>query len=178
LELTGNMVRITSIVMMSLLLSACSRLENTQDLQIYVDDVKSRPGAEVEPVPVFTPYEAFIYGAASFRSPFERPLIALLADGSVPSEDVEPDLDRLKEALEEHAFSELAMVGSMGQDGEYYALISDGVGAIHRVGVGNYLGRNFGRITGISTGQVNLIEIVPSGSGGWIERPQTLSLRR
>ena len=40
MELTGNMVRITSIVMMSLLLSACSRLENTQDLQIYVDDVK------------------------------------------------------------------------------------------------------------------------------------------
>jgi len=49
--------------------------------------------------------------------------------------------------------------------------------AAHRVRIGDYLGRNYGRIESISENQVNLIEIVPSGSGGWVERPQTLTLR-
>ena len=37
------------------------------------------------------------------------------------------------------------------------------------------MGRNHGRVISISETQIDLIEIVPSGAGGWIERPQTIS---
>jgi type IV pilus assembly protein PilP len=63
------------------------------------------------------------------------------------------------------------------RDGNYQALIEDAVGVVHRVSVGNYLGRNHGRIESITDTQVSLIEIVPSGNGGWVERPQTLTLQ-
>ncbi|MDX5297860.1 MAG: pilus assembly protein PilP, partial [Gammaproteobacteria bacterium] len=47
---------------------------------------------------------------------------------------------------------------------------------IHRVRPGNFMGKNFGRIVGINDSLIELIEIVPSGHGGWVERPRTLSI--
>ena len=46
------------------------------------------------------------------------------------------------------------MVGMLVSDGVYEALIEDEQGVLHRVGVGNYVGRNHGRIEFISGGNV------------------------
>jgi type IV pilus assembly protein PilP len=48
---------------------------------------------------------------------------------------------------------------------------------VHRVKVGDYLGRNHGRVVGIDEAKVDVIEIVPDGEGGWLERPRSLALR-
>ena len=163
---------------LSLLIAACSPVNNFSDLEAFVNEVKSRPSAPVEPVPEFVPYEGFIYGAASSRSPFDIPLVIDTESGAILSQDVEPDLDRVPHFLENQSLSELKMVGRLtSNDGVYEALIEDGFGEVHRVGVGDYMGRNYGRIEQISDSQLNMIEIVPSGSGGWVERPQTLTLQ-
>jgi type IV pilus assembly protein PilP len=44
--------------------------------------------------------------------------------------------------------------------------------------VGNYIGRNDGRIVSIAERQIDVTEIVPTGDGGWIERPQTLTMQQ
>jgi type IV pilus assembly protein PilP len=170
-------VRILHLLGMTALLSACSGNNNFSDLQTFVDTVKARPAAQVEPVPVFVPYEGFIYSAASKRSPFDVPLVANGQNEEALARDVQPDLDRIPEPMENQSLSELTMVGMLARESKYEALIEDGFGEIHRVGVGNYLGRNYGRIQAISQTQVNIIEIVPSGNGGWVERPQTLTLQ-
>jgi type IV pilus assembly protein PilP len=59
----------------------------------------------------------------------------------------------------------------------YEALVEDAFGEVHRVSVGSYLGRNYGRVQAVSETQMNIREIVPSGDGGWLERPQTLTLQ-
>jgi type IV pilus assembly protein PilP len=162
----------------SLLLVACSPTNNFSDLEAFVLEVNSRPSAPVEPVPEFVPYEGFIYGAASSRSPFDVPLVIDNESGAVLNQDVEPDFDRIPDLLENQSLSELTMVGRITSSGGVYeALIEDGFGEIHRVGVGDYMGRNYGRIQQISDSQLNMIEIVPSGNGGWVERPQTLTLQ-
>lgn len=170
-------LRTSLFVAASLLLVACSPVENFADLQAFVDEINDRPGATVEPVPVFQPYEGFIYGASSLRSPFQVPIEIDFESGIIPAENVQPDLDRARELLETHSLSELAMVGMLTRGGVYEALIEDVFGEVHRVGIGNYIGRNFGRINRISETQLHIVEIVPSGSGGWIERPQTLMLQ-
>lgn len=171
-----RLFRLTALLC-SMLLAGCARDDVTNDLQAFVAEVKSRPGAEVEPVPTFEPYEAFVYSAASMRSPFDEPIV-LDAEGNAQlSQDVEPDFERQREPLESQLLSELSMVGMLVSDGVYEALIEDEQGVLHRVGVGNYVGRNHGRIEFISETLMNIIEIVPSGSGGWVERPQTLTLR-
>ena len=165
------------LVVTVLLLAGCSRVQNFGDLQTFVADVKSRPGGAVDPVPEFVPYEGFIYSAASQRSPFEEP-ITIDASGDTPlAQDVQPDLDRPREELESQALSELQMVGMLSRANVMEALIEDAFGEINRVRVGNYVGRNFGRIEAITDRQVSIIEIVPSGDGGWMERPQSLSMQ-
>lgn len=162
----------------SLLIAACAPVNNYSDLEAFVNEVNSRPSAPVEPVPEFVPYEGFIYGAASSRSPFDIPIVIDNESGAVLSQDVEPDLDRIPEFLENQSLSELKMVGRITiAGGVYEALIEDGFGEVHRVGVGDHMGRNYGRIELISDSQMNMIEIVPSGNGGWVERPQTLTLQ-
>jgi type IV pilus assembly protein PilP len=94
-----------------------------------------------------------------------------------PISDVEPDLDRPREVLENFDLKSLTMVGTLqGVGGGLFALIRDGSGGIHRVRSGNYMGQNYGRIVGISETRIELIEIVPNGRGGWVERPRSLSL--
>lgn len=171
------LLRGAKLLAMSLVLAACTRAENFADLQAFIDEVKARPSAEVEPVPEFVPYEGFIYGAASLRSPFEPPVIITQTEGTVLAQDVQPNLERIRELLESQSLSELSMVGMLTKEGIFEALVEDGFGEVHRVGVGNYLGRNHGRIQDISFDRVKVIEIVPSGNGGWVERPQTLALQ-
>lgn len=173
----AHSIRLLSASVLLLVLAACSPVNNFSDLQAYVAEVKGRPGAPVDPVPVFEPYEGFIYSAASMRSPFEVPVVIDGESGLLMSQDVEPDFEREREELENHALSGLTMVGMLVRNGIYQALIEDAVGVVHRVAVGNYLGRNFGRIESITETQLNLREIVPSGNGGWVERPQTLTLQ-
>ena len=41
---------------------------------------------------------------------------------------------------------------------------------------GNFVGQNDGRIVGIAPTKISIIEIVPDGLGGYIERPAALAL--
>lgn len=158
-------------------LTACNQSADFSDLQAFVQEVRSRPGAEVEPVPEFTPYEGFIYSAAAQRSPFQPPVQIESEGTGVLSQNVEPDFDREREELESFPLGELTMVGRLTRGDVNQALVEDSLGEVHRVGVGSYLGRNHGRIQSISDRQINIMEIVPSGSGGWVERPQILTLQ-
>ncbi len=172
-----QLMRVLVLLPFSLLLAACGPSSNFSDLQSFVEEIKLRPGGEVDPVPVFAPYEGFNYGATSLRSPFQVPLV-IDSDGSTPlAEDVEPDFERIREELESHLLSELTMVGMLTKRGVIEALIKDAFSVVHRVAIGDYMGRNYGRIRNITETQINMIEIVPSGNGGWVERPQILMLQ-
>ena len=47
---------------------------------------------------------------------------------------------------------------------------------MYRVKPGNYLGQNFGIITGITDNQINLKELVQDASGDWTERKIALQI--
>jgi|TARA_R110002167_G_scaffold167521_5_gene364770 type IV pilus assembly protein PilP len=159
-------------------LQGCSQPANTSDLQQFVSQALAKPRGRIEPIPVFKPYEYFSYSAAGLRSPFELPVVV---DSSLqaaqPSSNVRPDFDRPKEHLEQFPLGQLTMVGTMtGADDILWALINDGDGSVVRVKEGYYMGQNHGRIMTISQNRLSLIEIVPNGLGGWVERPKTIAL--
>ncbi len=89
---------------------------------------------------------------------------------------IRPDVNRPREALEEYPLDSLRMVGTLEQGGQMWALVRAEDGTIHRVQPGNYVGQNYGRITRITESKIELVEIVPDGLGGWMERPATLAL--
>lgn len=159
-----------------LLLAGCGGGSQHQDLVDFMEEAKRRPAGEIEPLPPFVPYKSFSYSAMMLRSPFDPPVedIEQLVLGK--RSDVEPDLNREKEFLESFNLASLKMVGTLQRDGTIWALINDGSGGIHRVTKGNFMGRNHGRIVAASPLQIDIIEIVPNGADGWVERPQVLQI--
>ena len=60
--------------------------------------------------------------------------------------------------------------------GAFVEILPGKDGLVHRVLPGNFMGQNDGRIVSISSTKISLIEIVPDGVGGYIERPAALAL--
>jgi len=173
---SGRPVLRLGLLGLVLLLQACSSADNMVELQNYTQSVINRPPGAIEPLPAFVSYEAFTYSAAGLRGPFDQPIDAALALRSARNNEVRPDENRPKEYLESFALSSLSMVGTMARQNEVWALIKDETNNVTRVSEGDYMGRNHGRIVGVTTGQIDLIEIVPSGDGSWLERPQSIGL--
>ena len=75
------------IALAGLALSGCGG--DMDDLLAYIDEVKSRPGGRIEPLPQIKPYETFAYRAEALRSPFEpdRPAAAPGNQGPRPIEN-------------------------------------------------------------------------------------------
>ena len=94
---------------------------------------------------------------------------------TTPIDGVRPDINRIKEPLEQYELSQLVFRGVViSPEGQRYALIQRPDGSVASVKVGDYLGLNDGRIVEITPTQVNLIEIVPDSRAGFVEKPQSL----
>ena len=158
------------------MVGGCGSSRDFSDLQAYMDEVRARPKGSIEPLPKFQPYESFTYSAAALRSPFQPAVKIDLASRQKGSMDVKPDESRVKQFLEDFNIETFQMVGTLANDSGIFALISSSSG-VHRVRVGDYLGRNHGRISAIDDAKIDVVEIVPDGDGGWLERPRSLSLK-
>jgi len=162
------------------LLQACGSGGQYADLDNYMAQAKQEAATRgsIDPIPAFRPYQAFSYSATAMRAPFDVPVdVKELLSMNGPSSDVKPDENRTKEYLERYNLEGLQMVGSLEQRGQLWVLMDDQNGLVHRVTVGNFMGRNHGRIVEVSESQVSVIEIVSSGENSWIERPRTIKLR-
>lgn len=146
------------------------------DLHEWVEEIKRRPAVRIAPLPQVKPYETFVYTAHEERAPFTPSAAVRPQVDDLTGDGVRPDADRNREYLEEFPLDTLRMVGTVQMAGETYALIRDPQGAVHRVRVGNYLGQNHGRITGISEVEIEMVEIIPDGMGGWTERRAAVGL--
>lgn len=171
-----NAARKTALLGMALLLVGCSGSRH-EELQAYIAETLAKPSGEIEPIPTFKPYKPYKYSATALRSPFEPPQVAAAADNDYGKVTVAPDENRPKEFLEGIGFASLSMVGILERDGIIWGLVHDGRGGIHRVTLGNYLGKNHGKIISLTRSQINVVEIVPDGKNGWVERPRTLALK-
>ena len=173
---TGILARTVTILLAFGLLVGCGA-EKHEDLRVFMEEAKSQPVGEIEPLPTFRPYQTFRYSAIALRSPFDKPLSAIAKEDSSGKLAVEPDEHRKKEYLESFNFSSFSLVGVLDQGGTTWSLVDDGGGGVHRITIGNFLGKNHGRITGVSDTRMEVLEIVPDGKGGWVERPRTLALK-
>jgi type IV pilus assembly protein PilP len=154
-------------------LSACGGAND--DLHSYIDQIKARPGGRIEPLPQVQPAPTFAYEAGQRRSPFvpdapqRRPRTG---PGAVDG----PDPNRPREFLEQFPLDTLRMVGTLSDRRASFGLVQTNDGLVHRVSVGNHMGQNYGRIVKISDSQIQLVEIIPDGLGGFLERPAAIAL--
>ena len=157
-------------------LAACGRditssPGDAPNLEEWVADVQARPAPPLDPLPVMQQFETFEYAAQGLRDPFSD---AFTSDsgGSGPR----PDSNRRKQPLEEFPLDSIDMVGTIGRGSGLVALLMAPDKVTHRVRAGDYVGQNDGRVTSVAEDRVELVELVPDGAGGWLERPASIAL--
>jgi type IV pilus assembly protein PilP len=145
------------LVLVAAILSVAACGADQDDLDQYINEVKARPGGRIEPLPEITPYEVFTYvaDAEGVRSPFvpDTPQATTTGAGG----GIRPDSDRSREFLEGFPLDTLRMVGTLNMSDTMYGL-------------------DDGRINTIDESEIELVEIISDGIGGYIERDAAISL--
>ncbi len=169
----STVLRATRVALCAAAMAMLAGCGNDMDeLQAKVEQVKNSPGSGIEPLPEVKPYETYDYAAADQRSPFEAGIPA----SANAANAIRPDSSRPREFLEQFSLDTLRMVGTVRLRGKLFGLLQTQDGLVHRVLPGNHVGQSDGRITAVEEGKISLIEIVPDGMGGFIERPAALAL--
>jgi len=157
------------------LLQGCDR--DISEIQQFVVKVQQSEGIAIEPMPQPRPFEHFEYSASFLRSPFVAPQQELTIDALSQSRDcLQPDIERAKSLLEAYALDNLTMRGSLGDSAGLWALVQTLDGDVYKVKKGHYLGLFHGKILQVTEQQIELVEIVPDGSGCWVERSNSITL--
>ena len=171
----ASALRVLTAGCIMLALSACGRSitstpGDAPNLEKWTADVRARPAPPLDPLPVMQQFETFEYTAQTMRDPFSD------AWSNADSGGLRPDPNRRKETLEQYPLDSLDMVGTIGGGSNLIALVMAPDKVTYRVRPGAYLGQSDGRITGVHEDRIELVELVPDGAGGWLERPASIAL--
>jgi type IV pilus assembly protein PilP len=162
-------------ILTCLTLAACGG-SNMSDLEQYVQKVKQRPPAPIEPLPDIKPIDTFVYEPGERRDPFVMDAQSAEVAATGADDGIAPDPLRRKEELEQYSLDSLKMVGTLEQDEATWGLVKAPGGTLYRVRVGNYMGTNNGQVTRITEDEIELTEIVSEKAGDWRERQAAIAL--
>lgn len=164
------------IITLCLFLTACS-VEPDEQVKAFVEETNKKKSLGIEPLPTFHKIQPFAYSASAYKNPFETPNMAKAKTPVVPKRGGPlPDTKRARELLESYPIDSLKMVGTIQRLSTYWALIKDPHGIVHRVGVGNYIGENFGKIEKINGNSIEIHELVLDDQGNYHERTITMRI--
>ena len=141
------------------------------NLETFIAEVKARPAPPLDLLPVMQQFETFEYAAQALRDPFS----SAFTDQS-NGHGLRPDSARRKQTLEQFPLDSLDMVGTLGRGSTLVALVMAPDKVTYRLRPGAYMGQADGRVTAVYEDRIELVELVPDGAGGWLERPATLAL--
>ncbi|SEN34367.1 type IV pilus assembly protein PilP [Pseudomonas sp. ok272] len=148
-------------------MAGCGDEHDFRDLDAYMNEQRGRAPGQIEPLPVFRAPTAFVHDATMLRSPF-LPRVGPVAR--------KPGPQRRQHYLEGFGIDQFDMVGTLVNGADRFVLLK-GAGGVHRLQVGDYIGRSDGQVRVIAAFHVEVVEVVADGRGGWLERPRTFSLK-
>lgn len=153
--------RLLLLVIVTFMLGACSSSDN--DLRSFIDEVSSRAGKPIEPVPEYKPAKKHVYVQhVARRDPFYSTTMA--GNGNNKQKNTgAPDQTRQKQPLESFPLDALKMVGILKQNGTIWALVTAPNKVVYKVTVGTYMGKHYGRVTRVSERYIRLVETVREG---------------
>jgi type IV pilus assembly protein PilP len=171
------MLRHVFAMAVAVLLAACGGDEH-RDLKQELAELTKDFRGRVDPLPQVKPYEPVPYTSEGQVDPFrpERIEVAQASRRATGSATlVDEQRKRPPEPLEAFPLESIQMLGTITQAKETFALVKAGPN-LYRVRKGNYMGQNFGVITGIDEAQISLKELVQDSGGEWVERMSSLQL--
>lgn len=158
-----------------LMLSGCGS-DGLEEVREFVKNAHADKKPKVEPLPELKTQESFVYGATGLVDPFSVANLKPQSLGPKGARGPRPDETRRKEPLEDYPLDSLKMVGTLVRGKQAWAIVQAPDGTVHRAKKGDHLGQNFGMVTKVTEEKVDLIELIQSSLGDWVEREANLSL--
>lgn len=154
-------------------ITACS--DRISQAEQKMEEIRRGPAQPIQPLPEPVIIKDFTYSAGDKRSPFVAPSLENLQAQQTHESAVKPDVNRVKEPLEEYDLAELVYRGRVtAPNGKEYGLVQLPSGFIEEVSVGEYMGKSDGKILEITPTQINLEEIVPDSRMGFVHKKTSL----
>lgn len=169
--------RAASLLLLLATLAGCSD-GGVGDLRQWMDETKRQTKVVITKIEEPKKFTPFTYTAKSEIDPYSpiKLASALAKLKSTTDSGLRPDMERRREPLESFPLDALKMVGTLRKADASYALLQADK-SLFQVKVGNYIGQNFGKVSKINDGNVELKEIVQDASGEWVERNAKLELQ-
>jgi len=156
-----------------LLLVGCGSEEH-QDLRTWMREEAKTMKGKVSPLPEIRAFPVVAYETEAMTSPFSA---AKIATREAVADKSPPDRIRPRQPLEAFPIEDLKVVGVIVAGAVPYALIqTPPPNKPKHVRVGEFMGRNFGKITTITTEGVTVRETVKDAGGAWVEQEKVLAV--
>jgi type IV pilus assembly protein PilP len=155
----------------SLLLLGCASEEH-QDLRQWMRDEAKGMKGKVTPLPEITAFPVVSYETEMLTPPFAAGKIVTLEAAVDKSA---PDRTRPQQPLEIFPLEDLRVTGVIMAGSIPFALIqTPPPNKPKHVRVGEYMGRNFGKITAITREGITVLESVKDANGAWVAQEKLL----
>jgi type IV pilus assembly protein PilP len=164
--------RSSQLMLIAGLLAVGACTKGDSDLRQWLTEVKNRPAPPLEPLPIVEDPPVVVYSSEGLRDPFAKPPLSRMSTSGGPS----PDMNRRRQPLEAFTLDSLSMVGTIGAGSSPVALVLAPDKVTYRVTPGVYLGQSDGRVVTVTPNKIELVELVPDGNGGWLERQAHIAL--
>ncbi len=159
----------------ALLLTACGE-SDVQQVRSWMKDVEAHTAPTVKPLPEPKTFVPFAYAAGDALDPFNASKLLTELAKSRPGGTQAPDQNRRKEFLESFPLDAMKMVGTIEKNNVVLGLLQIDR-TVYQVKKGQYVGQNYGLITGVSDDAITVREIVQDAAGDWVERMSKLELQ-
>jgi len=171
-------LRAGALALAALFLAGCGRgvtsgPNEPSNLQRWTAEIRALPPPPLDPLPVMQQFETFEYAAQDLRDPFSN---AFTDEGN--GAGPRPDPNRPRQALEQFPLDSLKMVGTLGTGSGMQGLVMAPDKVTYRVRPGVYMGQSDGQVIAILEDRIDLVELVPDGTGGWLERPASVAIEQ
>lgn len=168
--------RLIVLALASGLLAGCGD-GGVGETRAWMKQVEKQTVPKVKPLPEPKTFEPYGYDAREAPDPFDQAkLLGEMARVAQAGNANQPDLERPKELLENFPLDTMRMVGTIEKGGVKYALLQV-ERTLHRVRSGQRIGQNYGRITRIGEGAIEIRESVQDATGDWVERMAHIELQ-
>lgn len=159
------------LLLLPLLLLGCATEEH-QDLRQWMRDEAKGMKGKVAPLPEITAFPVVSYETEMITPPFAAAKIITL---EVAADKTAPDRTRPQQPLEIFPLEDLRVTGVIMAGTIPYALIqTPPPNKPKHVRVGEYMGRNFGKITAITREGITVLESVKDANGAWVAQEKLL----
>lgn len=172
-------MRICNNAKIALLVAVISGVAGCTDrvslAEAEMKNIQQQSPQPIQQPPQPQPIEDFVYAASNIRDPFFPQSLLELQAKVADAPTIKPDENRPKEELEAYDLTSLVYKGKVvAPNGQEYGLVLAPDGLVRDVQIGNYMGKNHGRIVEITPTQINMIEIVEDTRLGYVEKSANL----